>query len=74
MFYFVLVQVNSTFGLFYWLEHTVFPRFFPETYYNGNPLPVLDKLYFGDLENYRIGPGRLRQVRMKKGLKCFSTC
>ncbi|XP_021376367.1 uncharacterized protein LOC110465104 isoform X2 [Mizuhopecten yessoensis] len=50
-----------------WMNGTFFTRYFPEEEYNGDPLDVRDKMYFWDIANVRIGPPRLRQVRMKRG-------
>ncbi|KAJ8298361.1 hypothetical protein KUTeg_024892, partial [Tegillarca granosa] len=44
-----------------------FHNFFPENNYNGNPLTTREKKFFIDLDNTRLGPARLRQVRMEKG-------
>ncbi|OWF39370.1 Polycystic kidney disease protein 1-like 2 [Mizuhopecten yessoensis] len=52
-----------------WLNGTFFENYFPEAAYNGDAIGVRDKLFFSDLVNARIGPPRLRQVRMKRG-KC----
>ncbi|XP_061167307.1 polycystin-1-like protein 2 isoform X1 [Saccostrea echinata] len=59
--------INKTADLFSWLSQTFIPTFYPENYYSGASLGVQDKKYFGDLANIRVGPGRLRQVRMSKG-------
>ncbi|KAK3089545.1 hypothetical protein FSP39_004480 [Pinctada imbricata] len=48
-----------------WLTSTFIPAFFPETEYNGDALGARERLYFGDITNVRVGPARLRQVRMK---------
>ncbi|XP_069123236.1 polycystin family receptor for egg jelly-like isoform X2 [Argopecten irradians] len=50
-----------------WMNSTFFQRYFPQTEYNGDSLDIRDELFFWDLANTRIGPPRLRQVRMKRG-------
>lgn len=50
------------------MQKTFIPTYYPETQYSGASLGVQDKKYFGDLSSIRVGPGRLRQVRMGKGM------
>ncbi|XP_069123241.1 polycystin family receptor for egg jelly-like [Argopecten irradians] len=62
-------QVGNAAGFMTWLNGTFFEKYFPETAYNGDPIGVQDKFFFSDLDNVKVGPPRLRQVRMKRG-KC----
>lgn len=50
------------------MQKTFIPTYYPETQYSGASLDEQDKKYFGDLSSIRVGPGRLRQVRMGKGM------
>jgi hypothetical protein len=43
------------------------PIYYPITNYAKKPLNSIEKMWFGDMANVRVGPGRIRQVRMKKG-------
>ncbi|KAK3103729.1 hypothetical protein FSP39_021426, partial [Pinctada imbricata] len=56
-----------------WLNETVIPTFYPLTQYNGQNLKVTDQKLFGDLDSVRVGPARLRQVRMSEETCMTST-
>jgi hypothetical protein len=60
------VQVNDTTGFYLWLKSTFIPAFYPNSTYNEEELDILGKQMFGDLASIRVGPGRIRQVRMPK--------
>ncbi|XP_033737918.1 polycystic kidney disease protein 1-like 2 [Pecten maximus] len=62
-------KISDAAGFITWLNGTFFEKYFPETDYNGDPLDVRDSFFFSGLDNAKIGPPRLRQVRMKRG-KC----
>ncbi|KAK3090330.1 hypothetical protein FSP39_010980 [Pinctada imbricata] len=47
-----------------WMDKTLIPTCYPKEEYNGSPLSTTDTQFFGDLTNVRVGPARLRQVRM----------
>ncbi|KAK3090920.1 hypothetical protein FSP39_015723 [Pinctada imbricata] len=52
-----------------WLSETVFPAVFPEEEYNGERLHWRWRQYFSDLTNFRVGPPRLRQLRVTKTME-----
>ncbi|XP_062608038.1 polycystin-1-like protein 2 [Saccostrea cucullata] len=52
-----------------WMNDTFIPTYYPTESYAGEPLTVMDRQWLKDMVNIRVGPGRLRQVRMKTG-KC----
>ncbi|KAJ8318205.1 hypothetical protein KUTeg_003296 [Tegillarca granosa] len=61
-------KVSSAETFFTWLKSTLFPKYFPTTNFDGaTSLDARDRLFFGDLVNHRVGPARLRQVRMHPG-------
>ncbi|XP_060073681.1 polycystin-1-like protein 2 [Ylistrum balloti] len=62
-------KISDASGYMKWLNETFYEKYFPENDYNGEPLDVRDRLFFSGLDNVKIGPPRLRQVRMKRG-KC----
>ncbi|XP_060073663.1 polycystin-1-like protein 2 [Ylistrum balloti] len=62
-------QIRDVQGFLRWLNGTFYQHYFPISYYNGKTLGVLDRLYISDLDNAKIGPSRLRLVRMVRG-KC----
>ena len=37
--------------------------------YANMELNSIDKKWFGDMANIRIGPGRIRQVRVERGIR-----
>ena len=55
-----------------WLKTTAFPVLYPETDYNGDRLHWRLRQYFHDLTSFRVGPPRLRQLRVVDG-KCNVT-
>ncbi|XP_052069390.1 polycystin family receptor for egg jelly-like [Mytilus californianus] len=47
-----------------WLRYTAFPELYPETDYTGERLHWRLRQYFNDLTSLRVGPPRLRQLRV----------
>ncbi|CAC5377684.1 PKD1L2 [Mytilus coruscus] len=47
-----------------WLRYTAFPELYPETDYTGERLHWRLRQYFHDLTSLRVGPPRLRQLRV----------
>ncbi|KAL5009826.1 hypothetical protein ScPMuIL_012131 [Solemya velum] len=47
-----------------WLNFTFFDEFFPLTEVNGERLSIENRRLFSDLSNLRVGPARLRQMRV----------
>ncbi|XP_070577710.1 polycystin-1-like protein 2 [Ptychodera flava] len=61
-----------------WMTRIVIPSLYPTSWYNGNQtLSLNDRKFISDLVSYRVGPPRLRHLRIKPGLcqvlKQFST-
>ncbi|KAL5018661.1 hypothetical protein ScPMuIL_004383 [Solemya velum] len=52
-----------------WFGSIFFQEFFPEKKFNGEDLDVEERAFFSDLSNFRLGPARLRQIRITEG-KC----
>lgn len=57
-------EVNDTLGFYQWMNQTFIPANYPEKTYSGAELDILQKQMFGDLASIRVGPARIRQVRM----------
>ncbi|XP_062621693.1 uncharacterized protein LOC134283266 [Saccostrea cucullata] len=55
-----------------WMNETFIPTYYPNASYAGKPLTVLDRQWFKDMASIRVGPARLRQVRMKTGTCPYS--
>ncbi|VDI61169.1 Hypothetical predicted protein [Mytilus galloprovincialis] len=47
-----------------WLRYTAFPELYPETDYTGERLHWRLRQHFHDLTSFRVGPPRLRQLRV----------
>ncbi|XP_052067992.1 polycystin family receptor for egg jelly-like isoform X12 [Mytilus californianus] len=47
-----------------WLQYTAFPELYPETDYTGERLHWRLRQNFHDLTSFRVGPPRLRQLRV----------
>lgn len=54
-------------GFYTWLNETFIPTYYPVSNYASKPLTVVDRQWFQDMASIRVGPARLRQVRMKSG-------
>nr|XP_034336032.1 polycystic kidney disease protein 1-like 2 [Crassostrea gigas] len=54
-------------GFYTWLNETFIPTYYPVNNYASKPLTVVDRQWFQDMASIRVGPARLRQVRMKSG-------
>lgn len=46
------------------MTQTFIPANYPEKTYSNADLDILQKQMFGDLASVRVGPARIRQVRM----------
>lgn len=46
------------------MNQTFIPANYPEETYSGAELDILQKQMFSDLASLRVGPARIRQVRM----------
>ena len=57
-------KINSTASFYSWLEQTAIPAILPVEDFKGDSLHWSDQQYIGDLTNFRIGPPRLRQLRV----------
>ncbi|XP_033737965.1 polycystic kidney disease protein 1-like 2 [Pecten maximus] len=56
--------IKTTVNFIDWLKLTAFPALFPEYEYNGEKMHWRWRQYYADLTNFRVGPPRLRQVRV----------
>lgn len=63
----LFAQVTTTPQLFRWLDEVFLPAQFAQRGYRGWPLPWRRRRYMDDAVSYRIGPARLRQLRMTPG-------
>ena len=59
--------MKSASDLYVWLDHTLIPFMFPMLSANGEKLKAYQRLYIDDEVNFRVGPLRLRQLRVKEG-------
>ncbi|XP_052832826.1 polycystic kidney disease protein 1-like 2 [Octopus bimaculoides] len=55
---------------FDWMENVVFPNFFPTASIFKKKMVSIEKMYISDGVNIKIGPARLRQLRVKKSENC----
>lgn len=61
------VQVTTVEQYFSWLNTTAFPALFYELYDNQSRRTWSDRFFIRDLQNVRVGPPRVRQVRTSHG-------
>ncbi|XP_061167318.1 uncharacterized protein LOC133176177 [Saccostrea echinata] len=59
-------KMNKTEDFYTWMDKVFIPIYYPTRNYANMTLNSVDKMWFGDMANIRVGPGRIRQVRMKK--------
>ncbi|XP_061175577.1 uncharacterized protein LOC133184503 [Saccostrea echinata] len=60
-------EIKTTEQYLDWLKKVAFPTLFPEKEYNGDRLYWRHRQYAEGLTNFRVGPPRLRQVRVVEG-------
>ncbi|OWF39368.1 Polycystic kidney disease protein 1-like 2 [Mizuhopecten yessoensis] len=61
-------QIRDAEGFVKWLNGTFYSNYLPISHYNGESLGARDRFYLNDLVNTKIGPARLRLVRMRRGV------
>ena len=49
------------------MNETFIPNYYPTASYTNEQLTAVDRQWFKDMTSIRVGPARLRQVRMKTG-------
>ena len=50
-----------------WIDETFIKEFFKHDDYTGNKLHWRERMFLGNRANFRLGPARLRQLRIDKG-------
>ncbi|XP_069134390.1 polycystin-1-like protein 2 [Argopecten irradians] len=59
-----LKKINKTADIWDWLNTRYADNVFPKTWYNGDPKLPPERKYMRDTTSYRMGPVRLRQLRV----------
>lgn len=68
MFFVCTFQITNKKDFYTWLNTTFIPTYYPVNNYASKPLTDNeDNHWFKDMASIRVGPARLRQVRMKSG-------
>ena len=62
-------QIKTAGDVYNWLNISVIPSLFPEFDLNGAPLHWTVRQFTNGYNNLRLGPPRLRQLRVKKNSK-----
>ncbi|KAK3583595.1 hypothetical protein CHS0354_039414 [Potamilus streckersoni] len=60
-------QIQSKEDFFTWLNKTAFPCLFPERTPSGQELHWREREFIAGFGSYRLGPPRLRQLRVREG-------
>ena len=63
------MQVNSPQKFWNWTHQIFLPTLYLEDWYNGDKNPPDEARLSSNLVAYRLGPPRLRQVRVKPGMR-----
>ncbi|XP_077979542.1 polycystin-1-like protein 2 [Glandiceps talaboti] len=58
-------NVRESGAMFSWMNDTLLPGLYPQSYYNDKILTRNERLYMRTLSSFRIGPARLLQLRVK---------
>ena len=70
---YVFTQVNSPEKLWNWTNTIFLPTLYMEEWYNGAPTRPDEARVSSNLVSYRLGPPRLRQIRIKPGMSTSDT-
>ena len=62
-----MLQIRSINDYYEWLNNTAIQRLFPENDINGDRLHWRQRQFITGEASFRLGPPRLRQLRVKKG-------
>jgi len=55
-------------GLYQWANDVLIPKLYYTVNYNGESSSSYEQGYLADMYSWRLGPTRLRQLRVKKGI------
>ncbi|GAB1610845.1 hypothetical protein Ahia01_001371000 [Argonauta hians] len=55
---------------FEWMEKVMFPNFFPVSSVFSQKMVSIEKMFISDGINFKVGPARLRQLRVAKSVRC----
>ena len=68
-------------GLYQWANDVLIPNLYYTDNYNGESSTSYEQGYLADMYSWRLGPPKLRQLRVKKGrltpfstVTCLQTC
>ena len=61
------IQGGKLEDLFEWIDSQVIPNMYFTEHYNDNPLDEYDRKFIDDGYYMRLGPPRLRLIRVKPG-------
>ena len=64
-------MVKDEGGLLSWTKKILIPNLYYTDAYNGNKMTSYDEKFLTNTYAYRLGPPRLRQIRVKSGEKLF---
>jgi len=56
-------------GLYQWANDVLIPNLYYAVNYNGNGSTSYEKGYLGDMYSWRLGPPKMRQLRVMEGAK-----
>ncbi len=63
------VQIATLNDYWQWLNGSFLDAYYFAEYYNGDPVTLYDRPFMSDHVSFRVGAGRVRQLRVKKGEK-----
>jgi len=68
---YIYIQINTTNDYIKWLDQVALPVLFPQKLYDQSKLHWRQRQFYSDLTLFRVGPPRLRQLRVKEGSYIF---
>jgi len=60
-------------GLYHWTNDVLLPSLYYTHSYNGNVSTSYENGYLADMYSWRLGPPKMRQLRVSKGLSHNTT-
>ena len=70
---YLFLQVSDGHKFWRWLSETALPSVYYMQKYNGDLTTMRERNYTDDMASFRVGPLRLRQVRVKPGIHPISS-
>jgi len=68
------LQAKIRQGLYHWAHDVLIPNLYYTVNYNSESTSSYDEGYIADMYSWRLGPPKLRQLRVNKGIVIYRGC